>query len=156
MLKEFKYLGLIKELQSDNYDWGKVPDTGGVYLIVYKQLNTPRFLVEGTGGWFKGKNPNALITSLKNKWISFKSTESKVLYIGKSVNLRKRIRLGIKFGKGQPVNKWGGRYIWQINCAAKLAVYFKETSTPRETEKQLIQAFKDSHGQRLPFANLQG
>jgi len=156
MLKEFKYLGLIKDLKSINYDWGQVPSTSGVYIIVYKRLNRPRFLVEGTGGWFRKKNPNVSIEKLNDKWINFESNEDRILYIGQSSNLRKRMKLFVRFGKGSPVGKWGGRYIWQIAGVDKLEVYFKETDAPREKEKQLIRSFKNSHKEKLPFANLQG
>ncbi len=156
MLKELKYIGLMKELQSNNYDWSKIPSASGVYVIVYKQLNRPRFLVKGTGGFFKKKNPNVPIEKLNDKWINFELNEDRIVYIGQSSNLRKRMKLSVRFGKGSPVGKWGGRYIWQIGGANKLEVYFKETDASREKEKQLIRSFKNSHGERLPFANLQG
>ncbi len=153
-LKDFKYLGLIKDLKSSEYNWCQISNVSGVYVIIYKQSKNPRFLSKGTGGWFKKKNPNVSIEKLKDKWVIFTKEKDKLLYIGQSNNLRRRIKSYIRFGNGCPVAKWGGRYIWQIDGADRLEVYFKESDNPRKTEKQLIQDFKDNNKGRLPFANI--
>ncbi len=154
MLKDFKYLGLISELQQEEYDWHQVPSAPGVYVIVYRSLNKPQFLLKGAGGWFKKKDPNVPIEKLSEKWIVFNSGEDGIVYIGQSNNLRHRLKLAIRFGKGEPVAKRGGRYIWQINGADNLGFYFKEENNPRQVEKELIEKFKNNHKGRLPFAKL--
>lgn len=154
MLDDYINLGKIKELKKDEYIWKQVPKSGGIYIVVYTQLSMPIFLEEGNGGSFKGKEPNISTEKLKEHWVNFKSNEDKVLYIGKSNNLRRRIKLYIRFGKKEPVAKWGGRYIWQITDIDDSKIYFKEDGSPRETEKRLIQEFKEKHGGRRPFANL--
>lgn len=35
-----------------------LPDESGVYIVVRDQDRAPEFLPIGTGGFFKGKNPN--------------------------------------------------------------------------------------------------
>jgi hypothetical protein len=154
MLDDYINLGKIKELKKDEYNWKQVPKSGGIYIVVYTQLNMPVFLEEGGGGFFKGKNPNISIEELKGSWVNFKPDEDKVLYIGKSNNLRRRIKLYIRFGKKESVAKWGGRYIWQITDIDDYKIYFKEDVSPRETEKRLIQEFKWNHDGKRPFANL--
>jgi hypothetical protein len=154
MLDDYINLGKIKELKKDEYNWKQVPKSGGIYIVVYTQLNMPVFLKKGNGGSFRGKEPNISIEKLKERWVNFKSDGDKVLYIGKSNNLRRRIKLYIRFGKKEPVAKWGGRYIWQITDIDDSKIYFKEDGSPRETEKRLIQEFKEKYGGRRPFANL--
>lgn len=154
MLDDYINLGKIKELKKDEYNWKQVPKSGGIYIVIYTQLNMPVYLEKGNGGSFRWKEPNISIEKLKERWVNFKSDEDKVLYIGKSNNLRRRIKLYIRFGKKEPVAKWGGRYIWQITDIDDSKIYFKEDGSPRETEKSLIQDFKEKHGGRRPFANL--
>ena len=156
MLKNFEYLGTIGELQSNNYNWREVSNSKGVYVIVFNKLNMPQFVAKGTGGWFQERNPNVLIEELKNKWVNFNQTEERVLYIGRSSNLRRRTKQRMRFGTGQPVGAWGGRYIWQIGKVRELLVYIKKANNHEEEEKKLIQNFRDSHEGRLPFANLRG
>lgn len=52
----------IAELQKNI---NKVPKIMGVYLILYTNKIPPVFLENGTGGYFKGKNPNVSIDVLK-------------------------------------------------------------------------------------------
>lgn len=155
MLKSFVCFKTIKELKSEKFNWGKIPNVGGVYVVVYKNLNKPKFLLpEGTGGWFKKKNPNIEEKKLNENWINFKSSEDRILYIGKAVNLRKRIRLYMRFGDKQAAAHRGGRYIWQIAGSSNLEIYWKEVKNPREEEKKIIIEFKNKHNQNFPFANL--
>lgn len=159
--KDFKYLGLIKELKSEEWNWLEVNDACGVYMIIYQQSNKPIFLQEGTGGWFKGKDPNVSLERLNDNWVTFNSYEDKILYIGKAggkkikETLIGRIKLYMKFGNRYPVAHWGGRFIWQIDNVNKLEVYYKEDNDPRGEERKLIEYFQEKHSGRRPFANLQ-
>jgi len=59
-----------------------------------------------------------------------------------------------EFGRGRPVEHWGGRLIWQLESHAELLVCWRTTSEePRQVEELMLAAFKDRYG-RLPFANL--
>jgi excinuclease UvrABC nuclease subunit len=142
----------IKKLQSNKF-WHEIPAESGVYVVVYKKHSKSAFLKKGTGGKFKGNNPNVSIERLNKKWVDFKQGEEKIIYIGKSNNLRRRIRAYIKFGLGKPVAKRGGRLIWQIADSDSLEVYWKTNKMPRETEKKMLLEFEKRHG-KLPFANL--
>lgn len=141
-----------------------VPTKKGVYMVLRVATSVPVFVEKGTGGFFKGKNPNVTIEDLKKNWIE----GERVLYIGKAggtkkdgtaskVTLQERIALYMCFGQGKPVGHWGGRLIWQLEGAKDLVVCWKvlEKEEPREEEKKMIQKFKEQHDGKRPFANLQ-
>ena len=117
----------------------------------------PGFLAIGTGGHFKGKDPNVPIARLAREWVD----GALVVYVGQAGTrsagtLRKRIHQMIRFGEGSPVGHWGGRLVWQLEDAAALQVCWKvvRDTTARTAEKELIGAFKLIRGGRRPFANL--
>lgn len=153
----FEGFKTIKELIMT--DCKDIPIQQGVYMILRKGNTHPIFLQEGTGGYFKGKNPNVPLEELEKNWV-----EDDIVYIGKaggsesSVTLQKRIALYMCFGQGKPVGHWGGRLIWQLADAKDLIVCWKvlgKNEEPREVEKEMIQEFKKEHNGKRPFANLQ-
>jgi len=132
-----------------------VPDKPGVYLILRLDATHPTFLDASVGGYFKGKNPTVAPIRLENKWVQ----DALVLYIGKAgsrtATLRSRLWQYVRFGQGQAVGHWGGRYIWQLPDSCDLLVCWKITSvdSPRTVEKALLDKFEKAHS-KLPFANL--
>ena len=48
---------------------------------------TPNFLPVGTGGLFKGEDPNVSIAELQNNWVE----GTPVVYIGKATSIKKRL-----------------------------------------------------------------
>ena len=46
-----------------------VPKEKGVYAVLYTKETEPEFLQRGTGGFFKGEDPNVPISTLKAKWV---------------------------------------------------------------------------------------
>ena len=143
----------MSELFADN---SSIPQIKGVYLVLNPEYKNPEYLLTGTGGHFKGKNPNVSIDELKSNWV-----DSLVVYIGKaggeasSATLYKRLNQYLRFGQGNNVGHWGGRYIWQLKNSANLIVCWKPLSNddPRTIEQQLIESFKKEFSER-PFANL--
>lgn len=135
-----------------------ISQTKGVYVVLYEGDNPPKFLHEGTGGFFKGKNPNVSVSELEDNWIDGTS----IVYIGKaggtgsSATLQSRLKQYLRFGQGANVGHWGGRYIWQIADVKNLVVCWKPLADtePRELEYQMIEEFKASHHGLRPFANL--
>ena len=92
----------VAQLQTDST---AIPRTAGVYMVVYTEGNMPEFLSRGTGGFFKGKDPNVSITELGTNWVK----NTCVVYIGKAgTTLRKRLNQYLKFGNGQNIGHWGG------------------------------------------------
>ena len=128
-----------------------LPDSGGVYIVVRDSDNSPEFLATGTGGFFKGKNPNAGLEELESNYVA----GSKVVYIGKATSLKKRVGQLLRFGAGSAVGHWGGRYLWQLADSDNLLIAWKTTSTtdPRAEEIKMLEEFVSRHG-KLPFANL--
>lgn len=154
LLKKDGFQGFItiKELQKNV---NVVPIYGGVYVVLRTKESNPVFLKTGTGGFFKGKDPNVKISKLEGKWIN----DSSIVYIGKADGsetrgLRKRLHEYMRFGQGEPVGHYGGRYIWQLEDASELIVCWKQVDGDAEgVEKQMISDFKKVYG-KYPFANL--
>lgn len=129
------------------------PTEKGVYMILRESENAPEFLNEGTGGFFKGKNPNVSISELQNNWVK----NTPIMYIGKATSLQSRLKQYMKFGQGKNVGHWGGRLIWQIKDSQEFIICWKglKNEEPREVEEKLIKEFKEKHNMQRPFANLQ-
>jgi hypothetical protein len=134
----------------------RIPSTPGVYIVLFTGT-TPQFVVSGTGGRFKGKDPNVSVDTLRNEWVN----NTPVIYIGKaggansSSNLRKRIKQYLQFGEGKPVGHYGGRFIWQISNSDQLVFCWMSIldREPRDVEMELINSFNLKFG-KFPFANL--
>ncbi|WP_276484664.1 hypothetical protein [Paraflavitalea pollutisoli] len=146
----------FKTYQELFFDSSCISRKKGVYLIVGRG-NKMSFLPKGTGGFFKGKDPNVALPFLHEKWVE----GAKVLYIGKAgsstgkATLHSRLNQYFKFGQGRNVGHWGGRLVWQIEGARELVVCWKTLSDlePRKVEQDLIKAFVRQFDKR-PFANL--
>lgn len=139
-------------------DLSQIPDIRGVYMVVRKIGNRPQFRATGSGGHYKGTNPNVPIEKLRKNWVE----ETCVLYIGKAgdehsqATLRSRLRQYLQFGAGKPRGHKGGRYIWQLEDAEDLLFCWKPlpSGNPPKEETALLAAFKCQYEGRLPFANL--
>lgn len=155
-IEESGFLGFVK-LQDLFVNSLLIPDIKGVYMILCNDPKPPEFLEIGTGGHFKGKNPNISIQALKHNWLE----NTKVIYIGKAggddskATLRSRLTQYFRFGQGKNVGHYGGRLIWQIKKSKELLVCWKPlpNDDPRNAEAELIQKFV-SNFKRRPFANL--
>ena len=130
-----------------------IPEAPGIYIVLRKKKNEPVFLTVGSGGHHKGKNPNVPVPELESNWIP----GEEIVYIGMTrSSLRHRINTYLRFGQGQPVGHWGGRFIWQLEDHEDLEFCWKAmpTGDPDQVESQLIDLFKQQHGGKRPFANL--
>lgn len=151
-LKEIGFKGFKTKAELFK-DSSMLPDACGIYLILSLNQAKPVFLAIGTGGHFKGKDPNVSIEELKKNWID----NAMVVYIGKATNLRDRLRQYLRFGQGKNVGHWGGRYIWQLAHSRELVVCWMTTPNddPGNVEAKLIEAFTNKYASR-PFANFVG
>lgn len=145
----------VAELQATKCS--AIPKERGVYVFVRDTVERLTFLEVSSGGHFKGRNPAVDISTLQANWIE----GAKVVYIGKAgsltgrATLRSRLWQYMRFGMGDPVGHWGGRFIWQLADAKALIVCWKPTpqEEPGDVESELIQEFRSQYGNR-PFANL--
>lgn len=157
-IKSFGFKG-FKSINSLIIDNSTIPKQKGVYLIIRNDKKAPDFSIEGTGGFFKGKDPNISSEELQENWIS----DCKVIYVGKAggenkkATLQTRLKQYLKFGQGKNIGHYGGRMIWQLSDAQDLIVCWKElpNDEPSFVEGKLINIFKEKYGKR-PFANLVG
>lgn len=142
-----------------NRDKTCIPREAGVYLVLRFGDPNPSFLKIGSGGYFKGENPNVDLAKLKAKWVDGEA----IVYIGKAggrdskAELRKRLGQYLSFGSGKPVGHRGGCYIWQLADAADLVFCWKPTPDrePAVVKSEMIETFRQRVG-RWPFANRKG
>lgn len=148
-LKKASFSG-FKKMSELFLDSSMLPDNNGVYLVLNIDNKPGQFLTVGSGGHFKGKDPNITLADLKSNWVD----NTKVVYIGKATSLRSRLRQYFGFGQGNNIGHYGGRLIWQIKYSKDLVVCWNSlTTNPQEFEADLIRQFVKSFGCR-PFANL--
>jgi hypothetical protein len=118
-----------------------VPKTGGVYAVLRESDHPPTYLASNPGGRFKGKDPTVAVSTLEAKWVESCS----VVYLGKGDNLQRRLKQYARFGAGDPIGHWGGRYIWQLSDSAELLVAWKrceEGQTAAELESEIVARFQ--------------
>jgi len=112
----------FKKMTELFFDSSSIPKIKGVYLILNPDYKKAEYLQIGTGGHFKGKNPNVSIDELKLNWVD----NSLVVYIGKagsetgSATLNSRLKQYFGFGQGRNIGHWGGRLIWQLKNSSNL------------------------------------
>lgn len=128
----------------------------GVYVVLREELGPVDLLNNSTGGWFKGRDPSVSVDTLAANWVD----GAFVLYIGKADagahgkrGLRTRLDEYIRFGMGEPIGHWGGRYLWQLAGTDELLVCYKACPDPAGEERRLLDLFRSEYG-ALPFANL--
>lgn len=155
-IKQAGFVG-FKSKEDLFLDCSEIPKVKGIYLILYAGPINPSYLEFGTGGHFKGKNPNVPVSFLESNWVA----NTKVVYIGKAggdtsnATLLSRLKQYFGFGQGKPIGHWGGRLIWQLENSRQLIVCWKPLpdEEPRRIEADLIRDFASQYGSR-PFANL--
>ena len=83
------FTGFKTVKQMNNGGLSSVTEAQGVYMILYLSSSgeMPKFLPVGTGGFFKGEDPNVSIAELQNNWVE----GTPVVYIGKATSIKKRL-----------------------------------------------------------------
>lgn len=126
-----------------------VPRGPGVYVVLRRANSAPSFGDRSSGGWFKGKDPTVSEDLLREQWVDGSTT----IYVGRASDLRQRLDLLARFGRGEAVAHWGGRYIWQLDDHEDLVVAWQDTTNQVEREAELVAEFRETFGV-LPFANI--
>jgi hypothetical protein len=132
-----------------------VPGGPAVYVVYRTSITDPTFLATNPGGRFKDRDPTVAVETLTGKWVA----GAHVVYIGKADQAQRRLREFSRFGAGEPVGHWGGRYIWQLADSDELLVAWHPITweeAAREYEVRLLRRFANVHDGRRPFANLTG
>lgn len=129
----------------------------GVYAVLRLAQSAPVFRDSSPAGRFKGKDPSIPPDALARKWVE----GPEVVYIGKATvgtsgrrGLRKRLDEYRRFGAGEPVGHWGGRFVWQLEDSVDLLVAWNATEEDAsQVESRMLGDFVDRYSM-LPFANL--
>ncbi len=144
----FQTIGFLRES-----NLREIPERAGVYCVLTKSPELPKFLLRNTGGHFRGVDPTRDIQALKNKWIR----DTQLLYVGATTQRTLRQRVGelIDFGEGKPIGHSGGSALWQIEGSGELLVCWKVVRSDRvlAAKQAILDSFKDSYQGKLPFAN---
>lgn len=102
-----------------------------------------------TGGRFKQRDPAVSVDILEARL----ELPTPTVYIGKGDRLQRRISQLLRFGAGETVGHWGGRYLWQLEDSGQLLVAWRTDPDPIGAESELLRDFSAQFG-ALPFANL--
>lgn len=168
-MKNFRTIDDLRQIGFEGFisvsdlwkDHSVIPNIKGVYMVVRTKDTVPEFLAKGTGGFFKGKDPNVPLDLLHANWVD----DTCVVYIGQAggmkngkqpqSTLRSRLKQYLRFGQGKTVGHQGGCYIWQMEDAANLLFCWKPLpeDDPRAVEASLIASFKKCYDSKRPFAN---
>ncbi len=146
-LVDLGFVGFIP-LRSLEPKSAQVPALSAIYAVTLV-TRPAAFLDCNVGGRFKGQDPTVSGDRLAAKWVD----ESETVYIGRASSLRDRLGLLARFGRGDAVAHWGGRYLWQIAALEDLNVCWRWERDPVAAERELLDTFETSIG-ALPFANL--
>lgn len=136
-------------------DLREVPSDPAVYVVFRPGSGDAKFLAANPGGRFKEKDPTVAVVVLASNWVP----SSQVVYVGKADVADRRLKQFARFGAGEKIGHWGGRYIWQLANSNKLLVAWHAiswTELARDYEKRLLAHFAELHGGARPFANLTG
>ena len=147
---QFKGFKTIRELKES---CSEVPSSNGVYLVLRRNNQQPIFSISSLGGYVKVPNdsPCYSLSYLQEQYVN----GTCILYIGKSTNMRSRLRSYMRFGQGKRASHGGGRAIWQMTDVDDFVICWAETlENSRMVEWRMIQAFKFSHEGKRPFANM--
>lgn len=151
-LERLGFTGYVRFAELPTQD---VPTAAGVYAVVRVATAPPEFLPVSPGGRFKSKDPTVPIERLRTSWVEGVHT----VYVGQTSRgrdgLRRRLDAYRRFGAGEPVGHWGGRFIWQLADSDRLTVAWLATPDrdAADVETELLIRFVERTGV-LPFANL--
>jgi hypothetical protein len=111
--------GLFEGIRIGDYENNRaiannIPDIKGVYVVISTTLPEEAYLKVGSGGFFKGENPNVSEEYMLRNWVN----STRILYVGKAggknangttsnSTLRERITAYLKFGQGDNIGNKG-------------------------------------------------
>lgn len=125
--------------------------SSGVYILCAPEGFVPKFIPPSEARAAGNVYFPWQVDRLAEKWVE----DAEVLYIGKSTQIRRRLRQLIRHAQGRSVNHTGGEIVWQLRGFERLIICWRQAKRPRKVERSLIRAFKNSQEGQLPFANRQ-
>ena len=154
-LEAARFAGWRTWQQLRDSDLTDVPAGPATYVVYRPSGDVPVFADANPGGRFKGQDPTIAVETLHANWVP----GAHAVYIGKADKARRRLKQFARFGAGDPIGHWGGRYIWQLADSDELLVAWHAIDwdeVARAYEKRLLAHFGDLDEGRRPFANLTG
>ena len=142
----YKIETLEKDIKNKKYDY--IPKKSGVYRV----LNMDNIPIEFLSCSANPKDTSSYPTAmLQAKYDMTKS--SRLLYVGKGINLHKRIKQYIEYGLNLVDNHKGGRAIFQIKDYKNLYIEILLCDRCECVEKNMLIGYKD-HYKELHVANM--
>ena len=154
--KIFSFADLLERASSDaRSSWTDLPKGAGIYVVYWVISEEPTFRSN------TGKAKFAIVTDpreLEERWAQINQRNpTDIIYIGKSVDIRKRVRQLVRFGVGKIRSHVGGEWMWQIS-RIELAYAMLQRCPPGKElafEGWLLEEFEKEHND-WPVANRQG
>ena len=84
----------------ENYQF--IPDEKGIYFVLIPEGFKVSFKNPGSGGFFKGKDPNVDLETLRKNWVD----NSRLVYIGKAGSSKNKSTLRSRIKQYLKIRKW--------------------------------------------------
>lgn len=132
--------------------WQDLPASPGIYAVCLSGWQTRSFLSDG--GRAKHANPEAPSRLRSKREQILTSSPTDIVYLGKTSNLRRRVKDLARFGVGRVDNHKGGEWLWQLDGIdeAQVHMWCCSRDRPKSLKCKLLDRFRAEHGD-LPFAN---
>ncbi|MEG0157162.1 MAG: hypothetical protein RR472_04835 [Anaerovoracaceae bacterium] len=147
-------IGSIKSLYEKEVSFDCIPTTGGIYRVYLPEGQAlkvrPMEEIQKEYGDREFDSREELEEKI-NKLSGATEEEQRLLYVGNSGNLRRRIKQLIKYGYNKGDNHEGGKHIWCIENNKDLIVTFEECENYKERKKEELENYMDRNGS-FPFA----
>lgn len=152
----------FEEIRADRHALKEVESVEGIYKV-YLPEDIPFQLNKTTTAMEYDKKGRKLvydsdkdIERLLHQWEliqSSKESDNRLVYIGRSVGLRKRLKQFAAYGVRKCDNHKGGKILWQLTDAIKFHIEYFPCENCKIVEKELLQDYKKRHFGQLPIAN---
>lgn len=152
----------FEEIRANRHSLREVERVEGIYKV-YLPEDIPFQLNKTTTAIEYDKKGRKLvydtdkdIERLLHQWEliqSAKEPDNRLVYIGKSVNLRNRLKQFAAYGVRKRDNHQGGKILWQLTDAIKFHIEYFPCQNCEKVEKELLRDYKKRHFNQLPIAN---
>ncbi len=146
---------LLRASSYDRATWTDLPFNSGVYAVFWTLREQPSFgLTAGLAKFANITDPYRL----QRKWSQISTYAlTDIIYLGKAVNLKERVRSLVRFGVGKARNHSGGEWMWQINQISTANILLQTCPSGKEIgfENWLLEQFYNDH-KDYPLANREG